>query len=175
MQLAPEEVIFAIAMSDLHIDINGTDEEEKCSDFGGSWWFLTCESDDHYADIVKQIVSICSFQQVRLLCLMEGGRNRDKGTVIIRATPKCKDILQRAIRFMGRFEFLGDFPIYSNPDTTLKAFQALDFGIAHETGRKVTLKCYQSRNCFLQDVRSRALESLVLLDAMPHIGFRLIF
>jgi hypothetical protein len=159
MQLMPEEVILAIALSDLHIDINdkvGTEVREK---FGGSWWFLTCECDDHYVAIVKELVSMCSFQQVRLLCLMEGGSSQNRGTVISRATPKCREVLTQAIRFVGRFEFIGNTPLYSDPDVGLKVFDALDFGGENNSdneGNRVILKCYSMQKPFLKLVSNRS-------------------
>lgn len=158
MQLMPEEVILAIALSDLHIDINDKEGTKVRPQFGGSWWFLACECDDHYVDIVQELVSMCSFQQVRLLCLLEGGSNQNKGTVISRATPKCREVLSQAIRFMGRFEFVGNTPLYSDPDIGLKAFDGLDFGGAKKSddeGRRVVLKCYSMKEAYLNKVSRR--------------------
>eukprot|EP00980_Cylindrotheca_fusiformis_P008855 scaffold1888_cov120-Cylindrotheca_fusiformis.AAC.25 len=151
----PEEVILAIALSDLHIDINDKEGKQVRPEYGGSWWFLTCECDDHYVEIVQELVSMCSFQQVRLLCLMEGGSVQNKGTVISRATPKCREVLSQAIRFMGRFEFVGNAPLYSDPDVGLKAFDGLDFGngiASTDEGRRVVLNCYSMREPFLQQI-----------------------
>jgi hypothetical protein len=153
----PDEVILAIAFADLHIDLNGDDGTKIRKNFGGSWWFLTCECDDHYVDIVRNLVSMCSFEQVRMLCVMEGGPSRNKGTVISRATPKCREVLAQAIRFLGRFEFVGKAPLYSDVDKRIKAFDAFDFGggsHSSDEGRRVLLKSYSLRDVFLAEVSS---------------------
>jgi len=153
MQLMPDEVILAIALADLHIDLDGGNVTRTRQNFGGSWWFLTCECDDHYVDIVRNLVSMCSFEQVRLLCLMEGGPSKNRGTVISRATPKCREVLSQAIRFLGRFEFVGKTPLYSDVDKRIKVFDAFDFGgggsRSSDEGRRVLLKSYSFRDVFM--------------------------
>lgn len=153
MQRMPDEVILAIALADLHIDLGG--DVTTRQNFGGSWWFLTCECDDHYVDIVRTLVAMCSFEQVRMLCVMEGGASQNRGTVISRATPKCREVLSQAIRFLGRFEFVGTTPLYSDVDKQIKAFDALDFGggnCSSDEGRRVLLKSYALKDVFLVEV-----------------------
>jgi ankyrin repeat protein len=157
MQLMPEEVILAIALVDLPVDIDDKDgikvrEIKVREEHGGSWWYLACECDDHYVDIVEQIVSICTFQQVRELCFMKGGSRQHKGTVISRATPECHDVLTQALRFLGRYEFVGNSALFSDPAIGLEEFDALDFGgtPAYEEGRRVVLKCYSMQESFLK-------------------------
>jgi hypothetical protein len=162
MQLMPEEVILAIALVDLPIDINDKEGMRVREEFGGSWWFLACECDDHYVYIVEEVVSICTFQQVRALCFMKGGSSQHMGTVISRATPKCRQVLTQALRFVGRFEFVGNEALSTDPSIGLKEFDALDFGGSsmnkhHEEGRRVLLKCYSMQEPFLQQVSYRIL------------------
>lgn len=155
MQLMPDEVILAIALSDLPMEIDDKQCTKIRKDFGRSWWFLACECDDHYVDLVKEILSMCSFQQVRALCFMERGSKKRRATVISRATPKCRKLLTEAIRFLGRFEFVGNTALYSDPDTGLKAFDALDFGVGkteNDVGRKVTLNSFSMEKSFLKIV-----------------------
>lgn len=144
----PEEVILAIALIDLPFNIDDKETVQFREGNGGSWWFLACECDDSYADIVQEIVVICSFQQIRALCFFHGGTNQ--GTVMDRATPKCHDILTHALRFLGRFEFVGDSAIEADPTIGLKTFEALDFNdsFGKEDGRKVVLKCYSKAETF---------------------------
>jgi hypothetical protein len=151
VQLMPEEVILAIALVDLPINIDDKDRVLVQKGRGGSWYFLTCESDDHMIDIVRDIVSVCSFQQLRELCFMTDDSSGH--TVIARATPKCREVLSQALRFLGRFEFIGDGPIYSNPKTGFKTFDALDFGGKDiEEGKRVILECYEDEEEFEQRV-----------------------
>ena len=158
MNEMPEEVIYAMALVDLPIDIDGKDSAEVRESMGGSWWFLVCESDDHYADVVQEIISVCTFQQVRELCFMRGGPG---GNVITRATPKCRRLLTQALRFVGRFEFVGNSALYSDPSIGLKEFDALDFGADDggnndfDEGRRVLLKCYSIEEPFLKEVRDK--------------------
>ena len=154
MQLMPEEVILAIALVDLPIDIEDKDEARDRKELGASWWFLTCECDDHYVHIVQEIIAICTFQQIHALCFSKGSRG---GTVLSRATPKCRRILQQALRFVGRYEFVGNGAVYSDPSIGLKEFEALDFGGESasrndEEGRRVLLKCYSEQESFLKHV-----------------------
>jgi hypothetical protein len=157
MQLMPDEGILAIALVDLPIDIDDKDGIQVREEFGRSWWFLACECDDHHVDIVQDIVAICTFQQIRALCFMKGGSSQHKGTVITRATPKCRQVLTHALRFVGRFEFVGNDAVYSDPSIGLKEFHALDFGGSssdhnQEEGRRVLLKCYSEQEPFLKQV-----------------------
>lgn len=168
MQLMPEEVILAIALVDLPIDIDDKDGIKVRENFGLSWWFLTCECDDHYVDIVKEVVAICTFQQIRALCFMKGGSSQNKITVISRATPKSRQVLTQALRFVGRFEFVGNEALYSDPKIGLKEFEALDFGdssSSQEEGRRVLLKCYSEQEPFLTQV------SFIYLLSTDHQAF----
>lgn len=157
--MVPDEVILAIALVDLPIDVDDKDGIKVREGSGGSWWFLACECDDHYIGIVQEIISICTFQQIRALCFMKGGSSHSVATVISRATPKCQHLLTQALRFVGRFEFVGNAALYSDPSIGLKEFDALDFGgskIApdpQEEGRRVLLKCYSMKEPFLKEVR----------------------
>lgn len=141
MQMMPEEVILAIACVDLPINIEDRDGITVHENHGESWTFLTCESDDHFVDVVNDIVAICSFQQLRELCFLQ-----DKvtgNTIIARATPMCRELLKNSLRFLGRFEFLGNGPLSADPDRGLKVFDALDFGgNATDEGKRVLLECY---------------------------------
>ncbi|VEU36051.1 unnamed protein product [Pseudo-nitzschia multistriata] len=141
MQLMPEEVVLAIALVDLPVNIDDRDGLKVIKDRGESWIFLTCDSDDHMVNVVEEIVSICSFQQLQELCFMteQGSEN----AIIDRATPKCREALNRALRFLGRFEFVGDGPLFSDMQTGFKAFDALDFGDS-EAGKRVLLECYKN-------------------------------
>ncbi|KAL3921507.1 MAG: hypothetical protein SGILL_002712 [Bacillariaceae sp.] len=148
MQMMPEEVILGIALVDIPFNIDDQNGLRIHGGRGGSWYFLTCESDDHMIEIVQEVVSICSFQQLRELCFMTDVNSGN--TVIERATPKCHEVLSQSLRFLGRFEFIGNGPLRSNPDTGFKAFDALDFGgeDLNEEGRRVLLECYDNEESF---------------------------
>ena len=141
MQLMPEEVILAIALVDLPVNIDDRDGIKVLKDRGQSWTFLTCDSDDHMVNVVEEIVSICSFQQLQELCFMT--ELCSENAIVDRATPKCREVMNRALRFLGRFEFVGDGPIFSDMQTGFKAFDALDFG-NNEGGKRVLLECYKN-------------------------------
>lgn len=150
----PEEVILSIALVDLPFDIDDKNTMTLRDRQGGSWWFLTCECDDHYVHIVQQIVLICNFKQVRELCFAMCGPSQTKDPVISRATPKCKQVLKHALRFLGRFEFLSDSPLEEDASIGLQVFDALDFANSEENyeGRRVILKCYSNADSYLQAV-----------------------
>ena len=157
MQNISQEVIFAMLLVDLPIDVENKDGVKVRDNFGESWWFLTCECDDHYVDIVKEVVSICTFQQVRELCSMNGGSRNNGDTVMMRATPQSRRALTQALRFVGRFEFIGNSALHADPSIGLKEFDALDFGgqLAYqdfEEGRRVLLKCYALEEPFMNEV-----------------------
>jgi hypothetical protein len=158
MQMMPEEVILALVLVDLPIYLDDKDGVKVREGFGGSWWFLTCECDDQYVQIVEEVISICTFQQVRELCFAKG-RSKNGGTVMSRATPKSRLALTHALRFVGRFEFVGNSALYTDEASGLKEFDALDFGGGNESqqqfeeGRRVLLKCYSLQQPFLQEVR----------------------
>jgi hypothetical protein len=157
MGMMPEEVIFSIVLVDLPVDADDKSGVKVRQGLGDSWWFLTCESDDHYFEIVQEVVAVCSVQQVRELCFMKGGTRSNGGKVISRATPKCRLLLTQALRFVGRFEFVGSSALYTDQSIGLKEFDALDFGgeiSDAEDGRRVILKCYSVEESFQREVRA---------------------
>jgi hypothetical protein len=155
MQMLPREVILAMVLVDLPVNLDRKHEATLREGFGASWWYLACECDDFYYDIVEEVVSLCSFVQVRSLCLLKDGTT---DMLLARATPKCKNALTRALRFVGRFEFLDSAAVYSDERAGMKAFNALDFGTHIDPapdGRKVVLKCFTKEDTFRREV-SRA-------------------
>ena len=156
MQGLPQEIILSLVLVDLPIDLDDKEGVKVRKGFGGSWWFLTCDCDDQYVDVVREVVSICTFQQVRELCFLKASNGVE--TVLSRATPKCRLALTQALRFVGRFEFVGDSAVHTNTSIGLKEFDALDFGgeigkaQLTEEGRHVLLKCYTMEESFLREV-----------------------
>ena len=154
MQRMPKEVILAVVLTDLPFDL----QEEKPTlrdGYGKSWWFLVCDCDDEYHDVVKKVLQMCSYEQARELCLMEGGTSSNAWTVISRATPKCRHELQKAQRFAGRYEFVGDEPKYSDSSKGLDVYEAFDFGsqmYPREKERIVTIKCYSMKRFYNEEV-----------------------
>mmetsp|Transcript_29737 Transcript_29737/g.61728 ORF Transcript_29737/g.61728 Transcript_29737/m.61728 type:complete len:540 (-) Transcript_29737:30-1649(-) len=132
------EIILAIAIIDLPIDLGIKDEAIMRSGYGGSWWFLLCESNDRYVDIVKEILSLCSHPQKMALCLTKSG-NR---IAVACATPLCQMELKKSLRFMGRFEFVGGEKNTRKISNRAKEFDALDYHSSPDQGKKVTLLCY---------------------------------
>jgi len=165
MQRMPKEVILAVVLTDLPFDL----QEEKPTlrdGYGKSWWFLVCDCDDEYHDVVKKVLQMCSYEQVRELCLMEGGTSSNAWAVISRATPKCRHELQKAQRFAGRYEFMDDEPKYSDSSKGLNVYEAFDFGsqmYPREKERIVTVKCYSKMRFYneeMQLLREKSLDCL---------------
>ena len=156
MQGLPEEIILALALVDLPIDLDDKEGVKVRQGFGGSWWFLTCDCDDQYVAVVREIVSICTFQQVRELCFLKASNGIE--TVLSRATPRCRLALTQALRFVGRFEFVGKAALHTDASVGLREFDALDFGGGtgqsqlEEEGKRVLLKCYTMEEPFVDEV-----------------------
>jgi hypothetical protein len=152
MQGAPREVLLAMVLVDLpfdldDIDYHGRGTRDNC---GASWVFLTCECDDSYIDVVEEVLSICSYPQSRELCFFDIGSGE---TLLARATPKCRSVLQRSLRFLGRFEFVS---AQSVDAPAFRLFDAIDFGtrdIPIFDGKRVMLKCYIEQDAFELEVR----------------------
>ncbi|GKY96491.1 hypothetical protein MPSEU_000608500 [Mayamaea pseudoterrestris] len=134
----PSEVVLALVLVDLPFEVN--DLRGNIRDgYGASWYLLVCECDDHYVSIVEEVLILCSYLQVRTLCFYA----KD---ILARATPKCREAMQRALRFLGRFEFLGsECPGISQEDGC-QVFAAIDYG--SDTERRVILKNYTNENIF---------------------------
>jgi hypothetical protein len=151
MQMLPREVILGMVIVDLPINLDQNDSFAR-EGYGSSWWYLTCECDDYYFSIVEEVVSFCSFPQVRALSLFTNGSDE---VLLERATPKCKLILNRYLRFVGRFEFVDSSPIYSDVSREMDAFKAMDYGTGvepHSEGKSVVLKCFTSEESYLLEV-----------------------
>lgn len=152
MQMLPREVILALVLVDLPINLDVQNDTALREGFGASWWYLACDSDDYFVDIVEEVVSLCSFAQVRALSLQTAVT---ADVLLTRATPKCRNVLSKALRFVGRYEFVDRSPVYSDENDGAKAFNALDFGTFIDPttdGRRVVLKCYTKEAPFLNDV-----------------------
>jgi hypothetical protein len=170
MQLFPRHVILAIVLLDLPIVIHEKDSVQMNAGFGSSWWYINCDCDDFYVDVVEDIISLCTFPQIRTMCFVNrnndgsGSSNNNNNchdgndsSLILRATPKCRAALQSALRFVGRYEFLGDSPVQSNVTLGLKVFDALDFGTRlnpHPDGKNILLTCYSRYDTFRKEVSS---------------------
>jgi len=154
----PREVILGLVLVDLPFELDDTECEEHREGLGASWFFLACECDDQYADVVEEVVSLCSYPQARELCFFDNGSGE---TLLARATPKCRSILQRSLRFVGRFEFVGSAdPVESQGDglDLFRMFDAIDFGTRDEPfpeGKPVVLKCYVSEELYEEEVRGK--------------------
>ncbi|KAK1748926.1 ankyrin repeat domain-containing protein [Skeletonema marinoi] len=61
------EIILAIAIIDLPIDLGAKEDVIVRNGFGASWWFLLCESNDEYVDIVKEILVSALREGLRFL------------------------------------------------------------------------------------------------------------
>ena len=152
LQMLPNEVILALALVDLPINLDTTDSPIPNNGFGASWWYLVCECDDCYVNIVQEVVSLCTFPQVRSLCLLQ---NAFGDVLLSRATPRCRSVLNSVLRIVGRYEFVESTPIYTDKELAVAAFNALDFGSQFDPipeGKSVILKCYTSEQSFLNHV-----------------------
>jgi hypothetical protein len=152
MQGAPREVLLAMVLVDLPFDLDDIEFHGRGlrDGFGASWVFLTCECDDAYVDVVEEALSLCSYPQSRELCFFDVGSGE---TLLARATPKCRTILQRSLRFLGRFEFVSAQSV-NLPD--FRVFDAIDFGTKDmplTEGKRVILKCYVEQERFELEVR----------------------
>ena len=161
--MLPNEVILALVLVDLPINLDAADDSFPKAGFGSSWWYLVCECDDYHVKIVHEVVSLCTFPQIRSLCLMENG----SGDVLLtRATPKCRSVLNSVLRIVGRFEFVDSSPIFTDTLLGIDAFNALDFGSHLDPileGKSVILKCYTSEEIFLTDVSLSAADDCLRL------------
>ena len=145
-------MILAIVLVDLPVQIDSKEAVRVRERQGSSWWYLVCESDDHFIDVVEEVISMCSYAQIRELCFMEGHGGQ---TLIARATPKCRAVLQKGLRFLGRFEFVGQSALLADPSRGMKIFDAIDYGpneSPYDLAKRVILKCFSDESTFLEEV-----------------------
>jgi ankyrin repeat protein len=149
------EIVLAIAIIDLPIDLGAKEDVIFRNGFGASWWFLLCDSNDKYVDIVTEILSLCSHPQKMALCLTMAGSN-DEETAVACATPQCKAALRKSLRFLGRFEFNGDQNSNFASSPSVQKFDAIDYGPDNNpsrVGKKVSLICYGSNEVYLKEAK----------------------
>jgi hypothetical protein len=149
MRLLPSSVLLELLLVDLPTFLDDTACVQPRSG-GESWWFLACECNDRYLDVVEQLVSMCSYQQVHELAFMTKDGSRE--TLISRASPECGEILTVSLLFVGRYEFLAFQP--QGPDD-IKTYEVLDYGSAaspYEEGRRATLKCFTAEEVYKEEV-----------------------
>jgi ankyrin repeat protein len=165
------EVITAIVLLDLPIDLDSEVIKYRES-FGDSWWYLNCDCDDEYADIVDEILELCEYEQKRALCFI---KNKASESLISRATPKCRKILRKSLRFAGRYEFVGSADKTGVPNN-IKVFEAIDFGTEEDyedDGRKIILMHYEDREHYIRDVSVYTLSDQT--DVQTHSNSMLCF
>eukprot|EP00814_Leptocylindrus_danicus_P015920 CAMPEP_0116043830 /NCGR_PEP_ID=MMETSP0321-20121206/26644_1 /TAXON_ID=163516 /ORGANISM="Leptocylindrus danicus var. danicus, Strain B650" /LENGTH=645 /DNA_ID=CAMNT_0003524823 /DNA_START=138 /DNA_END=2072 /DNA_ORIENTATION=+ len=153
MEMMPREVILALVLVDLPFDLDERGELSDLKDgYGFSWRYIACDCDDEHVGIVQEVLSMCSYHQTRELCFIRGGGTSSGGSVISRATPKVKDRLRRALRFVGRYEFIGGDALYTDQSLGIKVFEAMDFGTGENplvNPQRVILRCYSDQeSCF---------------------------
>jgi hypothetical protein len=150
--MVPREVILAMVLVDLPIDLDEKSTVRTRDGFGESWWYITCDCDDYFVDVVEEVVSMCTFAQTQALCALKNGST---DSLLARATPKCKTCLSKALRLAGRYEIVDLTPIHHDTSTGVKVYDAIDFGSAFqssEEGRRVTLICFSKEITFLNEV-----------------------
>jgi hypothetical protein len=155
MQMVPREVILAMVLVDFPLDLDEKDTVRTRDGFGDSWWYITCDCDDYFVDIVEEVVSMCSFAQTQALCSLKNGSTE---SLFARATPKCKTCLSKALRLAGRYEIADLAPIHHDASVGVKICEAIDFGgslQSSEEGRRVRLMCFSKEIEFLHEVRQR--------------------
>jgi ankyrin repeat protein len=141
------EIILAISIIDLPIDL----EVKECAilrdGFGASWSYLICESNDMHVGVVRQILELCSQPQKEALSLaIARGSSHDIKTVTECATPLCKDELRKSILFLGRFVILG------NQRSHVYSWHAQKFdAIDSYSDEKVSLVCYEDAKSYTKD------------------------
>jgi hypothetical protein len=152
MRLLPSSVLLELLLVDLPIILDDTVCVQPISG-GESWWFLACECNDRYLEVVEQLVSMCSYQQVHELAFMTKDGSRE--TLISQASPECGEFLTLSLLYVGRYELLAFQPQEGHND--IKTYDALDYGSAespHEDGQRVTLQCFSTEEVYKEEVSS---------------------
>ncbi len=110
-------------------------------------------SDDFFANIVEDVISFCSVEQARSLCLV---KNSSGETLLQRASPKCRLAMQAALRVAGRFEYDETKPIFEDNMRGLRIYEAYDHGDIDDgeaDGKKVSLRLFSNYKAFQEEVR----------------------
>lgn len=95
--------------------------------------------------------------------------NGTESTIIARSSPRCREVLNNSLRFLGRFEFVGSGPLRADPDVGLKVFDALDFGgNKSDEGKRVLLESYASEDAF--ETRVSSLLRVLLSIIFSHLS-----
>lgn len=152
MQCPTREVILALVLVDLPIDLDKTNDTQVRDGYGASWWYIACECDDCYSDVVDKVVSLCSYEQVKALSFWT---NSSTNSLIVCATPKSRTILFGVLRFAGRYEFTENTPDYEDNAVGLEEYHVLDYGPPDDPlleGRRVVLRCFTSESSFRNEV-----------------------
>ena len=151
MQMLPRDVILALILADLPIDLDREYDVEVVEGRGASWWYVVSECDDFHVDVVEHIIASVSYSQAQALCLVKGPSGE---SILERATPECRSVLQASLRLMGRFELADRTALFTDSVHGLKVFNAFDFGDGIDAEpKRVLLKTYSDRKAFEREVR----------------------
>lgn len=126
--------------------------------------------DDFFANIVEDVISFCSVEQARSLCLV---RNSSGETLLQRASPRCKLAMETALRVAGRFEYDENKPLFVDNTRGLRIYDAYDHGDIDDgeaEGKKVSLRLFSNYKAFEEEVRhSFSKESVVTAVSFPSV------
>lgn len=105
-------------------------------------------------NIVEDVISFCSVEQARALCL---AKNALGDTLLQRASPRCKLVMETALRVAGRFEYDESKPLLVDNTKGLRIYNAYDHGDIDDReaeGKKVRLRLFSNYKAFEEEVRS---------------------
>jgi hypothetical protein len=148
----PQEIILAISIIDLPIDLGARECAILRDGFGASWSYLICESNDAFLGVVKEILALCSHPQKEALSLVIAKNSCEIRRVAACATPLCKEELRRSLMFLRRFEILGGQKKHAF-SFHAKQFDAIDNGANDDPihhGKKVSLVYYADANSYMK-------------------------
>eukprot|EP00571_Detonula_confervacea_P002606 CAMPEP_0172321962 /NCGR_PEP_ID=MMETSP1058-20130122/44726_1 /TAXON_ID=83371 /ORGANISM="Detonula confervacea, Strain CCMP 353" /LENGTH=1322 /DNA_ID=CAMNT_0013037589 /DNA_START=174 /DNA_END=4139 /DNA_ORIENTATION=+ len=154
MNSLQHEIILAIAIIDLPINLGAKGGTTLRNVFGASWWYLLCESHDMYAGVIKDVISLCSHPQKIALCLTTAGSRHDSRVAVNCATPLCKLELRRSLLFYGRLELVGGEKKIDVFTHHVHKFDAIDYGIHKDLiqdEKKVSLVSYTDAQIYRKD------------------------
>ncbi|KAL7549866.1 hypothetical protein ACHAWF_013124 [Thalassiosira exigua] len=163
---AHKEIVFALAVVDLPIDLEATERVTVRTGYGSSWRSLLRESGDLPAVVVRDILSLCSFPQRVALCLAGAGDDRGDGLIAVaQASSRCKLELNRGIRRFGRFELVGEDGTTSRPlrrrmRELEKFVRRADANATKQEVDKVNVVCYADPDSYQADAHH--LQSVIL-------------
>lgn len=137
----PNSLIKSLLLSDMPIEFEFNESKTSMlgevseKHHGGSWWFIACQCNEKYLDIIEEILERTTHAQI--LALARSMKSSDEQVRVIDvASERLRSLFSSMLRFHGRYELLPEEPMtFDGYDGDIEEYHACDHGFVESDMR----------------------------------------